>query len=74
VSEFIPTQTGGVIAILEKRETPDPTNAETAKAEFNARFLQGKRAMVFMEWLKERRREAGVPAPEPAPGVVPMPG
>ena len=73
-SEFIPTQTGGVIAVLEKREAPDPTNAATAKAEFTSRFLQGKRGLVFSEWLKERRREAGVPTPEPAPGLVPMPG
>jgi hypothetical protein len=74
VSEFLPTQPGGVIAVLEKREAPDPAAYEKGKAEFASRFVQGKREVAFFEWLKERRREAGVPTPEPPPGVVPMPG
>lgn len=73
VSELIPTEAGGVVAVLEKRDQPDPAAYEQGKAAFNLRFLRGKREVAFQEWLRERRREAGVQdatasAVEPAAG------
>ena len=60
VSEFIPTEAGGVVAVLEKREPPDAANYEKAKVSFITRVLKGKRDLAFYEWLRQRRREAGV--------------
>jgi peptidyl-prolyl cis-trans isomerase D len=61
VSDFIPTEAGGVVAVVERRESPDPANYEAMKSMFNSRFLQNRREIAFYEWLEERRREAGVP-------------
>jgi hypothetical protein len=61
VSDFIPTETGGVVAVVERRDAPDATAYEAVKGMFNSRFLQNKREIAFYEWLRERRREAGVP-------------
>ena len=61
VSDYIPTPTGGVIAVLERRDSPDAASYEQAKATFSARFLRSRREVAFTEWLRERRREAGVP-------------
>jgi parvulin-like peptidyl-prolyl isomerase len=60
VSEVIPTENGAVIAVLESREQPAPAIYEAGKQMFQARFLQGKQELAFYEWLRERRREAGV--------------
>jgi hypothetical protein len=71
VSEYLPTPTGGAIAVLERRDNPDPANYEQAKTTFSARFLRSRREMAFYEWLRERRREAGVPeAPQPDQPVI----
>ncbi|MEO5721543.1 MAG: peptidylprolyl isomerase [Chthoniobacterales bacterium] len=69
VTAFLPTPAGGVVAVLEKRDPPDPANLEKTKASFTARVSQGKREIAFYEWLRERRREAGVPATVEAPAV-----
>ncbi|MEP6808773.1 MAG: peptidylprolyl isomerase [Chthoniobacterales bacterium] len=67
VSNFLPTATGGVVAVLEKRDPPDPANYEKTKADFVSRSVQGKREIAFYEWLQEQRREAGIkPTAEPA--------
>jgi len=60
VSEFIPTQNGGLVAVLEKRDPPDTAANDPAKAMFDTRVLKGKRDVAFYEWLHERRQEAGV--------------
>jgi len=60
-SDFQPTETGGVVVVLEKREPPAPEGYAAGKESFNARFLRGKQEIAFYEWLRERRREAGVP-------------
>lgn len=62
VSEVIPTEKGGLVAVLEKREPPEMAAYEAGKMMFNARYLSGKRGVAFYEWLRERRREAGVSA------------
>lgn len=60
-SDFQPTETGGLIVVLEKREPPAPEGYAAGKESFNTRFLRGKQEIAFYEWLRERRREAGVP-------------
>jgi peptidyl-prolyl cis-trans isomerase D len=60
VTEFVPTEKGGLIAALEKREPVDPAAYAQAKPMFEYPYLQRKRTIVFFEWLKERRRVAGV--------------
>lgn len=65
VSAFTPTQNGGLIAVLEKREQPDPAGYEASKAMFAQRFLRSKREIAFYEWLRERREEAGVKSATP---------
>jgi peptidyl-prolyl cis-trans isomerase D len=60
VSELVPTENGGLIAVLEKRDPVDPAAYAQAKTTFEAPFLQRKQTIAFFEWLRERRREAGV--------------
>ena len=71
VSEFIPTANGGVVAVLEKRDAPDPANYEQMKGMFDERLRRNKREIAFYEWLRDRRREAGVPA-NPESEMVPQ--
>ena len=65
VSEFIPTPTGGVVAALERRDQPDAAAYEKTRATFNSRVATNRKQIAFAEWLRERRREAGVATPEP---------
>jgi parvulin-like peptidyl-prolyl isomerase len=75
VSEFIPTPTGGLVAILEKREPPDAATAEEGRKTYADRYLKTKRELAFYEWLREARRAAGVPeSKEPAAMTMPLPG
>ena len=60
VSDFFPWEDGGVIAVLEKREPPDPTKYPESKAAFDQRYLGNKRTIVFHEWLRDRQRDAGL--------------
>ncbi|MGI9087441.1 MAG: peptidyl-prolyl cis-trans isomerase [Chthoniobacterales bacterium] len=60
VSQMIPTATGGLVAVLEKREAPHAATNDAAKMLLDGRYLNSKREIVFYEWLRERRREAGV--------------
>lgn len=62
VSEFVPAEGGGLVAILEKREPPNAAEYEMGKAMFAARYLRSKRGIVFYEWLRERRQEAKIQA------------
>ena len=64
VSEFVPTETGGLIAVVEKREPADPLGYQAAKAMFNMRVARNRRDIAFYDWLRERRLEAGVPQPQ----------
>lgn len=65
ISAFTPTANGGLIAILEKREQPDPAGYEASKAQFSARYVRGKREIAFYEWLREKREEAGLKSATP---------
>jgi peptidyl-prolyl cis-trans isomerase D len=60
VSDFVPTEDGGVIVLLEKREPPDPAKYQQGKVAFEERYLKGKRRIVFLEWLHDRQQEAGL--------------
>ncbi|TMP91264.1 MAG: hypothetical protein E6L06_05510 [Verrucomicrobia bacterium] len=66
VADPIPTSDGAVVAVMEKRDPPDPAQAGTNRASLDERILRGKRAMMFSEWLQERRRFAGVQATAPS--------
>ncbi len=69
VSDYVSTPTGGLLVVLEKRETIDPAQFEKARVFLENRELTNKGEVVFYEWLRERRRAAGVP--EKAPEVKP---
>ena len=60
VSDLAPWIDGGMIVILDKREVPDPAKYQQAKASFEERILKTAREYVFMEWLRDRQREAGL--------------
>jgi parvulin-like peptidyl-prolyl isomerase len=62
ISEPLPTADGMTIAVVEKRDPPDPAQAGTNRASFEERLLRGKRTVIFYEWLRERRRLAGAEA------------
>ena len=66
VAEPIPTSDGAVVAVVEKRDPPDPAQAAANRVSLDERILRGKRAMMFSEWLQERRRVAGVQATAPS--------
>ncbi|HSH38813.1 MAG TPA: SurA N-terminal domain-containing protein [Chthoniobacterales bacterium] len=65
ISAFTPTQNGGLIAIVEKRDPADPAGYEAGKAMFAQRYVRSKREIAFFEWLRERREEAGVKSAPP---------
>jgi hypothetical protein len=60
VSEFVPTGKGGLVVMLEKRAPADPSGYDVAKAQFESRYLVQRRGAVFVEWMRDRRRAAGV--------------
>jgi hypothetical protein len=60
VSDFVPWTDGGLIVLLEKREPPDPAKYQQTKATFEERYLKTAREYVFMEWLRDRQRDAGL--------------
>jgi len=59
-TEFVPTEKGGLVAILEKRAPLDPAAYQQAKPLFDSRYLQGKRRVIFYGWLLDRRKAAGI--------------
>jgi len=60
VSEFVPWTDGGFIVLMDKREPADPAKYPEAKAKLETRYLQTAREAVFMEWLRDRQRDAGL--------------
>ena len=66
VSEYLPTPTGGLLVILEKREQPAPGQYEKARPTLEENALTNKVMVVFYEWLRERRHVAGVEDAKPA--------
>jgi hypothetical protein len=64
-SDFVSTPNGGLVAVVETREPGDPAGLAAAKATFEKNYLQSKRMVVFDEWLRARRRAAGLQQPPP---------
>jgi hypothetical protein len=62
VSSVVPTQSGGVIPVLEKREPIDPAAYEQGRKDFDGRYLKSKRTIAFYDWLRDRRTAAGIQA------------
>jgi SurA N-terminal domain/PPIC-type PPIASE domain len=60
VTDFVPAGKGGLVAVLEKRAPADPSGYASAKAQFESRYLLQRRGAVFVEWMRDRRRAAGV--------------
>jgi peptidyl-prolyl cis-trans isomerase D len=60
VSDVFPSQDGAAIAILEKREPPEPSKYAAEKAAFEQRYLGNMRTIAFHEWLRDRQRDAGL--------------
>jgi hypothetical protein len=61
-TDFVPTESGGLVAVLEKREPIDPAAFKQTKTVFDSRYLRGKRNVAFYEWLRDRRSAAGIQA------------
>ena len=60
VTDFLPSGTDGLIAILEKREPLGDAGAVEKKAAFEKRILENKGRIVLIEWLRDRQQAAGV--------------
>jgi hypothetical protein len=60
VTDFVPVEKGGLVALLEKRAPADPSGYAEAKAKFESQYLLQRRGAVFVEWMRDRRRAAGV--------------
>ena len=60
VSDFIPIEKGGMIAVLDKRAPADPAGFEAAKTQYETQVLEQSRVRAFIEWLRDRRKAAGV--------------
>jgi hypothetical protein len=67
VTDFVPVVKGGVVAVLEKRAPADPEGYAASKAQFETRYLSQRRGIIFMEWMRDRRRAANA-ALTPAAG------
>lgn len=66
VSDYVNTPEGGLLVVLEKREAIDSAQFEKARAFLESRELTNRGQVVFYEWLRERRRAAGVAETKPA--------
>jgi SurA-like N-terminal domain/PPIC-type PPIASE domain len=60
VTDFVPSGTDGLIAILEKREPLGDGSAGEKKAAFEKRILENKERIVLIEWLRDRQQAAGL--------------
>jgi parvulin-like peptidyl-prolyl isomerase len=63
VSNFVRAPDGGLIVIFEQREAIDPIKFAQTKNLLASRYLRNKREIVFYDWLRDRRRAAGIEAP-----------
>jgi len=60
VTDFVPSGTDGLIAILEKRESLGDATAAEKKAAFEKRILDNKQRIVLVEWLRDQQQAAGL--------------
>jgi len=60
VTDFVPSDTDGLIAVVEKREPLADASAGEKKAAFEKRILDNKERIVLVEWLRDRQQAAGL--------------
>ena len=60
LSAFLPSAEGGVLVHLDRRDPINPGEFEKEKASTAMNIARGRRDAVFGEWLKSRRKEAGI--------------
>ena len=60
VTDFLPSGTDGLVAILEKREPLAEASAGEKKATFEKRIRDNKERIVLVEWLRDRQQAAGL--------------
>ena len=60
VTDFVPSGTDGLIAILEKREPLGEASSGGKRAAFEKRILENKERIVLIEWLRDRQQAAGL--------------
>jgi hypothetical protein len=60
VTDFVPSGTDGLIAILEKREPLADAGAGEKRTAFEKRILENKERIVLVEWLRDRQQAAGL--------------
>lgn len=72
LSEFIPTEDGGLFVFLEGYQPIDMSKYEAERSEFTKQRFASKKQIYFYEWLRENRESAGVKIKSPngrrAPG------
>ena len=80
VSEFVPTDDGGLFFYLKQRMPPDPAEFEKNKVEITNQILQRNRQATFQSWVNDLIHQEQVslgrfqtPAPQPEPEEVPPP-
>lgn len=61
-TDFVPTEKGGLVAVVEQRDPADPAGYAQARTAFETNYLQSKRSAVFDEWLHDRRQAARLEA------------
>lgn len=69
-TDFVPTEAGGVVAVLQSRDKPDTAGSvDQTRSGFTNRLLRNRRDVAFREWMRDRRSDAGIKA-EPAEPVI----
>jgi parvulin-like peptidyl-prolyl isomerase len=71
VSEFTPGDAGGVIVHVDQRPVVDEKSFEEQKANFATYTERARTESIFRDWLKERRRAAGLESSKPAVAKAP---
>ncbi len=59
ISQFIPTQNGGLLVCVTKREPPSQEILKARLDEYRSRLQSGLQAAAFTEWLRLQRNELG---------------
>ncbi len=62
-TDFTPLPEGGFIAVLEKRDPADVDGYTAAKEKYETSNLNSRRRLLFVEWMRDRRKAANVSTP-----------
>jgi hypothetical protein len=78
VSEFVPTEKGGLFFHLKERLAPDPAEYEKNKEQVTNQLLERNRQAIFQSWVRDVMQQEQVtfgrssaPAPTPEPEETP---